>query len=213
MTSRPISFPPGAFRRRDEEDDRLFYATPRLVVHLDAGALVALATLHARLVPARGNVLDLMSSWRTHLPPSFEGTVIGLGLSREEMRANPRLAQALVHDLNREPKLPFNDAAFDAVLCAVSVQYLTQPVEVFREVRRTLRTGGQFVVSFSNRCFPDKAVALWQAANDAQHAAIVAAYFAASDGETASGWGPLDEYAYTPDEGDPLWALWASKRA
>ena len=213
MTSRPISFPPGAFRRRDEEDDRLFYATPRLVVHLDPGALVALAALHARLVPVRGNVLDLMSSWRTHLPPAFEGTVIGLGLNREEMGANARLAQALVHDLNREPKLPFNDAAFDAVLCAVSVQYLTQPVEVFREARRILRPGGPFVVSFSNRCFPDKAVALWQAANDAQHAAIVAAYFAASDDEGEGGWSALDEYAYTPDEGDPLWAVWATRCA
>ena len=209
----PITFPPGAFRRRDEDDDRGFYATPRLVVHLDDGALEALSALYAKLVPARGSVLDLMSSWRSHLPSSFGGTVIGLGLNRDEMRANPRLAQALVHDLNREPVLPFNDGAFDAVLCAVSVQYLTKPVEVFREVRRTLRAGGPFVVSFSNRCFPEKAVALWHAATDAQHAAIVAAYFAASDDEAGGGWGPLGESAYTPADGDPLWAMWATKTA
>lgn len=209
----PIAFPPGAFRRRDEEDDRLFYSLPRLVVHLDDGALTALTALYAKLLPPRGTVLDLMSSWRTHLPPSFAGAVIGLGLNREEMQANPRLAQALVHDLNREPQLPFNDAAFDAVVCAVSVQYLTKPVEVFREVLRTLRAGGPFVVSFSNRCFPDKAVALWQAADDTQHAAIVTAYFVASAHEPGGAWGPLGEYAYTPAGGDPLWAVWACRAA
>jgi SAM-dependent methyltransferase len=209
----PITFPAGAFRRRDEEDDRVFYATPRLVVHLDDGALAALTALYARLVPARGNVLDLMSSWRSHLPASFAGTVIGLGLNRDEMRANPRLAQALVQDLNREPALPFNDGAFDAVLCAVSVQYLTRPADVFREARRILRAGAPIIVSFSNRCFPDKAVALWHAADDAQHAAIVAAYFVASADDAGGGWSRLEEYAYTPAEGDPLWAMWATKTA
>jgi SAM-dependent methyltransferase len=206
----PTAFPPGAFRRENEEDDRLFYAWPRRVVHLDGGAIAALMRLYEALVPPRGCVLDLMSSWRSHLPPSFAGTLIGVGLNRDEMRENPQLAQAVVHDLNGEPKLPFNDGAFDTALCAVSVQYLVQPVEVFQEVRRTLKPGAPFVVSFSNRCFPEKAVALWRAASDEQHGAVVAAYFDASGG-VGEGWSELSEYAHTPGEGDPLYAVWAAR--
>lgn len=206
----PIAFPPGAFRRANEEDDRLFYAWPRRVVHLDDGALAALGRLYASLVPPRACALDLMASWRSHLPPTFSGTLIGVGLNRDEMRENPQLAQAVVHDINQEPKLPFNDAAFDAVLCAVSVQYLTRPVEVFQDVRRTLKPGAPFVVTYSNRCFPEKAVALWHAASDEQHGAIVAAYFAASGG-VGEGWSDLSEYAHTPTGGDPLYAVWAAR--
>src|SRR3989442_9230515 len=130
--------------------------------------------------PPRSTLFPYTTLFRS--PASFAGTLIGVGLNRDEMRENPQLAQAVVHDLNREPKLPFNDGAFDAALCAVSVQYLTQPVEVFQEVRRTLKRGAPFVVSFSNRCFPEKAVALWRAASDDQHGAIVTAYFAPSGG-------------------------------
>ena len=201
-----IVFPPGAFRRLDDEDDHLFYAWPRRVVHLDDAALAALTRLYGAVVTPTGCVLDLMASWRSHLPPWFRGTVIGLGLNGEEMRDNPQLGQALVHDLNREPRLPLNDEAFDAALCAVSVQYLTHPVEVFREVRRTLKPGAPFVVSFSNRCFHEKAVALWHAANDAQHAAIVTAYFRSS-----GSWEALTEFAHTPPTGDPLCVVWGLK--
>ena len=199
-------FPPGAFRRLDDEDDHVFYAWPRRVVHLDDAAIAALARLYGTVVTPTGCVLDLMASWRSHLPPSFRGTVIGLGLNREEMQDNPQLSQALIHDLNREPRLPLNDAAFDAALCAVSVQYLTHPIEVFREVRRTLKPGAPFVVSFSNRCFPEKAVALWHAANDAQHVAIVTAYFRSS-----GSWEGLAEFAHTPPTGDPLYVVWGLK--
>ncbi len=206
----PAAFPPGAFRRENEEDDSLFYAWPRRVTHLDGPALATLQRLYAALLPPGGCVLDLMASWRSHLPATFTGTAIGLGLNREEMVDNPRLSQALVHDLNREPTLPFNDEAFDAALCAVSVQYLTRPVEVFREVRRTLRPGGPFIVTFSNRCFPEKAVALWRAANDQQHVALVIAYFDAAGGLGQS-WSDASEYAHTPDDGDPLYAVWAGR--
>jgi hypothetical protein len=208
----PLAFPPGAFRRENEEDDRRFYASPRRVVHLDASAVDALCRLYGVLVPAGGCVLDLMASWRSHLPPSFTGTAIGLGLNRQEMQENPQLSQAIVQDVNREPTLPFNDAAFDAALCAVSVQYLTRPVEVFQEVRRTLKLGGPFVVSFSNRCFPEKAVALWRAATDSQHVALVVAYFDAAGG-LGQGWSEVSEYAHTPPAGDPLYAVWAARRA
>jgi SAM-dependent methyltransferase len=208
--ARPLAFPPGAFRRIDEEDDRAFYAIPRRVVHIDEAAVAALARLYAELIPRRGCVLDLMASWRSHLPASFTGTLIGLGMNRAEMLDNPQLAQGIVHDVNREPALPLGDDAFDAALCAVSIQYLTRPVEVFRDVQRTLRPGAPFIVSFSNRCFPEKAVALWRVATDAQHISIVTAYFVVSD-ETGRGWGQLYERAHTPPGGDPLYVVWGTK--
>jgi hypothetical protein len=207
-----IAFPPTAFRRINEEDDGFFYAFPRRVVHIDGGAIEALRSLYERLLPPGGLVLDLMASWRSHLPESFHGTVVGLGMNRDEMVDNARLANAIVHDLNREPRMPFEDAAFDAVVCAVSVQYLTRPVDVFREVSRTLRPGAPFVVSFSNRCFPEKAVALWRVATDEQHGAIVAAYFAASR-DADGAWGDIVEWAHTPAQGDPLYAVWSTRAA
>jgi SAM-dependent methyltransferase len=199
-------FPPGAFRRIDEEDDARFYASPRKVVHLDEDAIAALGRLYAEILPPAGALLDLMASWRSHLPHGFRGHVIGLGLNREEMADNPRIFQAVVQDLNRNPHLPFADEAFDGAMCAVSVQYLVKPVEVFSEVRRVLKPGAPFIVSFSNRCFPDKAVALWRVANDEQHVKIVATYFRVS-----GGWTGVIADAHTPPGGDPLYAVWAFK--
>jgi len=131
--------------------------------------------------------------------------VIGLGMNAEEMADNPRLTGAVVHDLNRDPRLPFGDGRFDAAMCAVSIQYLTDPVAVFREIRRVLRPGAPFVVSFSNRCFPSKAVAVWLGTDDRQHAALVRAYF-----EGAGGWREVTAEDRSPEsEGDPLYAVWA----
>jgi len=196
------------FRRFDEDDDSAFYSFPRRVVHIDDGAIVALTRLYAVLVPAGGHVLDLMSSWRSHFPASFGGAAIGLGLNAVEMAENPQLASAVVHDLNREPGLPFADATFDAVVCAVSVQYLTRPLDVFREVRRVLRPGAPFVVSFSNRCFPDKAISIWRVTDDQQHVDVVTAYFADS-AEPGRAWTAAETFAHTPPLGDPLHAVWA----
>jgi SAM-dependent methyltransferase len=199
-------FPPSAFRRIDEGDDVLFYSFPRKVIHIDEAAVVALGQLYARVLPVAGTLLDLMASWRSHLPPGFRATVIGLGMNAEEMAENPQLAQGVVHDLNRDPQLPFADEAFDGAMCAVSIQYLVKPVEVFREVWRSLKPGAPFVVSFSNRCFPEKAVALWHATTDKEHVQIVAAYFSIS-----GGWTKLTAVAHTPPGGDPLYAIWARK--
>src|SRR5882672_8595575 len=106
-------------------------------------------------------LLDLMSSWRSHLPYGLEAEVVGLGLNAEEMADNPQLARHVVHDVNDETApLPFEDETFDGAMCAVSIQYVTRPVRVFREVRRILKVDAPFVVSCSNRCFPTKAVAV-----------------------------------------------------
>ena len=169
--------PAHSFERLDDEDDRVFYEPARLVTHIDDGAIAALTAYYRELIAPGSAVLDLMSSWVSHLPPELPlGEVLGQGMNAQELAANPRLTRWWVQDLNREPELPLDGASLDAVLCCVSVQYLKRPLEVFAEVRRVLRPGAPFAVSFSNRCFPTKAVAIWRALDTAGHAALVRLY-------------------------------------
>jgi SAM-dependent methyltransferase len=173
-----VSRPTDPFARVDPGDDRVFYSVERKVTHIEDGAIEALRAAYGELLPPGGRVLDLMSSWRSHLPSSGLGDVVGLGMNAAEMADNPQLTSFVVHDLNAEPALPFEDASFDACVCTVSVQYLTAPIEVFAEVRRALVPGGRFAVAFSNRCFPTKAVAVWLYAGDDEHRTLVRTYFA-----------------------------------
>lgn len=169
--------PADAFARIDEGDDLAFYAPARLVTHIDERATAALTDYYRRTIPAGADVLDLMSSWVSHLPGDLPlGTVIGHGMNAAELRANPRLTRWWVQDLNRDPTLPLGEATLDAALCCVGVQYLQHPVEVFAGLCRCLRPGGQAIVSFSNRCFPTKAVAVWRALDTDGHAALVKLY-------------------------------------
>lgn len=196
------------FQRRDETRDDEFYISPRKVVHIDEGAIAALKRTFAVLIPPGGVILDLMSSWRSHLPAEIQpARVVGLGMNDDEMRDNPALAKFVVHNLNEEPRLPFEDAVFDQAVCTVSVQYLTRPAQVFAEVQRVLKPGGRFIVSFSNRCFPTKAVSVWLALNDAQHLTLVAQYF-----NEAGGWTDITGLqAPTAGRGDPLFVVHARK--
>jgi SAM-dependent methyltransferase len=178
MTSGPPDFPPGAFDRVDEGDDGAFYAPPRLVTHIDDNAIAALAEFYGKVLPQVGVLLDLMSSWVSHLPDDLAASeVIGHGMNLAELEANPRLTRHFVQDLNRDPALPIEDASCDAAMCCVSVQYLQHPVEVFAEVRRVLRPGSPFVVTYSNRCFPTKAVAIWRSLDLRGHATLIHTYF------------------------------------
>ena len=197
--------PPAAYAREDESGDDEFYEMPRKVVHIDEGAIAALGQLYGDVLPAGGRLLDLMSSWRSHLPAGFRATeVVGLGMNAEEMADNPQLTRFVVHDVNREPRLPFGDGEFAGATCAVSVQYLVHPLRVFSEVARVLRPGAPFVVSFSNRCFPTKAVAAWLYADDEQHVELVRSYFEAAGGFTDVKVEDRSPGGY----GDPLYAVW-----
>jgi SAM-dependent methyltransferase len=196
---------PAAFTRDDESPDDRFYVVPRKVVHIDDGAIAALGGLYAEILPPGGRLLDLMSSWRSHLPSGVRAReVVGLGLNAEEMADNPQLTAHVVHDVNRAARLPFDDAEFDGAMCAVSIQYVIHPVSLLREVRRVLRPGAPFVVSFSNRCFPTKAVAVWLDTDDEHHVRLVRAYF-----ETAGGWADVKDRDRSSGRGDPLYAVWA----
>ena len=169
--------PPGAFAKLDNEDDEIFYEPPRLVCHIDDGAIAALTGFYRSVLPGGGVLLDLMSSWVSHLPPELTyGDVIGHGMNAAELAANPRLSRWFIQNLNRETSLPLGTASIDAAMICVSVQYLEQPVAVLREVGRVLRPGGPLVISFSNRCFWTKAVAIWRALDDKGHTQLVERY-------------------------------------
>ena len=146
-------------------------------MHIDDQAIAAVSRIFQAFVPAGSTVLDLMSSWRSHWPQDHpKETLIGLGLNAQEMADNPDLDEYVVHDVNREPSLPFEDESFHAVVITVSAQYLTSPVETFQEVNRILRPGGVFIVTFSNRMFPTKAVRIWRMSSDRGRMDIVSSY-------------------------------------
>jgi SAM-dependent methyltransferase len=169
--------PAHAFAKADPDDDGLFYGPARLVTHIDGDATAALTRFYASILRKGDAVLDLMSSWVSHLPADLElREVVGHGMNDEELAANPRLDSRFVQNLNDDPILPLESGRFDAVLCCVGVQYLQRPVAVFREARRVLRRAGLVAVSFSNRCFPTKAIAVWQALDATGQASLVRLY-------------------------------------
>jgi hypothetical protein len=169
--------PSGAFTKLDTEDDELFYEPPRLVCHIDDGAIAALSAFYRRVLPADGVLLDLMSSWVSHLPPEIDyKEVIGHGMNAVELAANPRLSRWFIQNLNRDASLPLADTSLDAAMICVSIQYLQRPIVVLREVARLLRPGAPLVISFSNRCFWTKAVAIWRSLDDDGHVHLVERY-------------------------------------
>lgn len=176
MTDLP-GLPPDAFAKDDGTDDADFYAQARLSTHIDDEAIAALTGFYRQVLPAGGVVLDLMSSWVSHLPADVTfGEVIGHGMNAQELAANPRLDRWFLQDLNREPVLPLQSDSVDAAMICVGVQYLQSPVAVLSDVARVLKPGAPIVISFSNRCFPTKAVRLWLSLDDEDHARLVTMY-------------------------------------
>lgn len=168
-------FPEGAFARLDESDDRVFYEKDRFVSHLDSAALNTVEAVIGRLVVEENpSILDLMAGWDSHIPGTLQPSrVVGLGLNENELRQNRALSEFVLHDINRNPILPFPDHTFDAVLNTLSVDYMTRPLEVFPEVARVLKPGGIFLVIFSNRMFPQKAVKVWREACEEERLLLV----------------------------------------
>ena len=209
MTDHASRFPPEWFAREDESPDPDFYDQPRLVVHIDDATIEAIRTYLAEVLPVGATVLDLMSAWRSHLPQYFTGYVVGLGMNDVEMSDNPQLNEHLVHDLNSNPRLPLSDNHFDAAFVAVSIQYMTKPVEIFRDVCRVLKPGATFHVIFSDRMFPTKAVGIWRALTQAQkRGELIGAYFGA-----AEGWSQPEFLDRSPSGNvDPAYIVRATKR-
>jgi SAM-dependent methyltransferase len=200
-----LGLPSGAFARIDEGDDAAFYEPARLVLHIDNHAVAVLTQLYREILPAGGVLLDLMSSWVSHLPQEIDyAEVIGHGMNPEELAANTRLSRWFNQNLNRDTALPLADRSVDGAMICVSVQYLQQPVAVLREVARVLRPDGPLVVSFSNRCFWTKAVAVWRGLDDAGHARLVELYL------NHAGFERIETRRLAPwieDEQDPMYAV------
>src|SRR5690348_14061945 len=204
MTDDMPELPSQAFSKEDPSPDALFYAQPRFVTHIDERAVAAVTELYRAVFPAGGTVLDLMGSWVAHLPPEIEyAAVIGHGMNEEELKANPRYTRWFLQDLNTEPVLPLADASIDAAAICVSVQYLQRPLMVFREVKRVLKPGGVFAITFSNRCFPTKAMAIWLHLPMGQHDRLVSLYF------DRAGFSSIEPRVLIPPglPEDPLWAV------
>jgi SAM-dependent methyltransferase len=208
------------FLRADPRPDTDFYAAPRFVDHMDRAALAEVSALYGRLLPSEGPVLDLMTSWHSHLPGHLDGIELtGLGLNAEELAANPQLRERVIHDLNQDPRLPFGDESFDAVICTASVEYLTRPFEVFGEVARVLRPGGRLIISFTNRWFPPKAIQIWGRLHEFERPGLVTEYFLESGRfarlETWSLRGlprpEDDKYADQLAFSDPIYAVWGER--
>jgi len=209
------------FSRLDEQDDEIFYRTDRFVSHLDKSALSTVEKIIGGLiVEDQPVVLDLMASWDSHVPEALHPKrLIGLGLNPNELAANKSLTGHVIHDLNKNPILPFAGDAFDAVINTVSVDYMTRPVEVFSEVARILKPGGLFLVIFSNRMFPRKAVKIWRESDEEERLLLVENYFRSADrfGTTAvliSKGKPRpqdDPYAHWGIPSDPIYAVYAEK--
>ena len=200
--------PPEIFDRVDDTPDPGFYRVPRLVAHIDAATIDALTAYYAEALADAEALLDLMSSWISHLPALPRcSRVVGLGMNEVELASNSRLDERVVHDLNADPRLPFASASFDAVLNAVSIQYLTRPVEVFAEVARVLRPGGLSIVAMSHRCFPTKAIRAFHTLSRDGRLELVARYHA-----LAGGFEPAECIDRSPTGADPLWIV-AARRA
>ncbi len=214
MNASDRGYPAGFFERGDPAPDAIFYLPPRLVTHIDNGAIHAVSQLYSQLgidssSGSHWRVLDLMSSWVSHLRTAPDELVV-LGMNASELAANAMATERIVQDLNTDPVLPFAGESFDAVLCCVSIDYLVQPVEVLKEVARVLRPGGQIVITFSNRCFPTKAIRGWLETDDEGRGAIVVDYL-----RRAGGFDEAHLSLRTPSSrgyrGDPLYSVVARR--
>ena len=222
VSSQSPIYDPNAFSREDENDDSLFYQKERFVNHLDNNALHTVEYVIGSLLREKKPViLDLMAGWDSHIPDSIKPEkLVALGLNRMELEANHAVTEAMIHDLNRDPVLPFPENTFDAVLCTVSVDYMTKPVKVFKEVQRILRPGGVFIVIFSNRMFHKKAVKVWKEADENERLILVQEFFQAAGGfgrtsEFVSKGRPRprdDKYASAGIPSDPVYAVFAEKQ-
>ena len=206
------------YLRADDSIDSEFYSRARHINHLDEAAQAQLKSVYKKLIPADCEILDLMSSINSHIDESLERKKItGLGLNRAELEANPLLDEIIIHDINNNQQLPFDDASFDITVCSLSIEYITQPSRLFDEVARILRPEGRFIISFSNRWFPTKAVQVWNNLHDFERIGLVMEYFIDS-----AHFGDINTYSlrgvprpsndkHNIPLSDPVYVVWANR--
>lgn len=190
------------FERVDNAPDEAFYQSPRFVAHIDQATINALTDFYREFISVNSDVLDLMSSWISHLPPDLElSRVAGLGMNEAELTGNDRLSDWCVHNLNEAPDLPYPGGTFDFVLIAVSVQYLIKPLEVFASLYATLRPKGKVCIAMSHRLFPTKAIAAFQQLSPQDRVRLVGFYL------EQAGFQDVEFVDRSPPQADPLWLV------
>jgi SAM-dependent methyltransferase len=207
------------FTRIDDENDEQFYSTARMVQHIDSAARAEISDLYSQLLTTNSKVLDFMGSWDSHLRDDLAlESITGLGMNGEELSENLRLSNFIVHDLNMHQILPFEDNQVDHAICTVSIEYLTYPLKIMTEIARVIKPGGKFVVTFSERCFPTKAITIWTQLHPFERMQLVLEYFRDSemfeDSHTYSKRGlprPSDDkYSKEMKMSDPVYAVWGT---
>jgi len=203
-------------KRDNQGDDGQFYQAPRFVHHLDKIARSHVQQIYERQLSPGMKILDLMSSWQSHLPETLtDCQVTGIGLNREELKKNEQLTDYRVHDLNKKPVLPCQDHSFDAVVCTVSMEYLIHPREIMAEVARILCPAGIFIVILSDRWFPGKQIEQWTDLHPFERQGFVLQYFLNEDSfceletETIRGYPrpAEDKYSDRKSLSDPLFVV------
>ncbi|KAE8449663.1 hypothetical protein EG329_007993 [Mollisiaceae sp. DMI_Dod_QoI] len=209
-----ISYTSQDFRRQDEGSDSQWYSQPRFVQHIDDGAIATLKSYYGSIIKPSHSVLDICSSWVSHLPDGMKPqSMVGIGMNKEELARNGHLTKFFVKDLNMSPSLQeVSNESIDVVICNVSVDYLTQPISIFKEMHRVLKTDGTAHMAFSNRCFPTKVIGKWTGMSDGERRKWVGGYFWAS-----GGWKDVEEVILKEGKSafwggeDPLFVVRARK--
>ena len=190
----------------DETPDEDFYQSPRMVAHVDEGTLTALTEFYRSFIPQHSDVLDLMSSWISHLPGEVQlGRVVGLGMNADELAANTQLTQWSVQNLNDQPILPYASESFDRALIVVSIQYLRRPIDVLLSVHNVLREGAEIAIAMSHRLFPTKAIVAFQSLSVDERMNLVRYYL------DKAGFREIKLIDCSPPNADPLWIVTGKK--
>lgn len=219
----PTDFFSGSpFAKNEPVSDNEFYKTPRLAAHTDSLCRKNITELYNKLMEPGKKILDIMTSVYSHIPKNKNLEVTGLGMNMAELEKNEQLTKRIIHNLNENPKLPFQDNSFDYATCAMSVEYISKPFEVFKEIERVLKPQGIFIITFSNRWFPGKEINIWNELHDFEKMGLVSEYFFNTKGfekihtYSLSGlprpYEDNDRYKDTLWDSDPLYAVYASKK-
>jgi hypothetical protein len=175
------------FTRYDENDDGVFYRQPRLVTHIDDPSIARLTEYYGTVLPTKGRIMDMCTSWKSFYPFEIKEAVqredlevYGVGLNAEEMKLNGALKEWRVLDLNKVPHDvrsgwgdEGNQMKFDATTCVVSIDYLNKPLEICRNLLDGTNEGGRIHLVISNRCFPNKVVRRWMMLSEQQRLEFV----------------------------------------
>ena len=169
--------------KSDISDDEIFYQQPRFVHHLSDSFRNRLTSLYSEYLLNHHIILDLMSSWVSHLPSNISyKKVIGHGMNEAELSSNERLDRFFVQNLNKKQNMPIEDSSVDVGLIVAGWQYLQYPEKVSLELSRVIKSDSLLIISFTNRAFWTKAPNIWTYSSEEKRIEYVTSVL------TSNGW-------------------------